>query len=180
MFTLLDARLARADGGMVLLHEAQGPFSVTVFFAPEGAQGGLTDLSALVQWRTNGQVVLDANVSLALDPLPGSTMTQSDPVCGLPSAGAGGAPLTVRATREQASNKLLYGAPLNLSAAGACLLHVTVSRGPDYARFDCLLPVAKESPKLARLWPYLAFPPIAVTVFALNQKLRRHSLEQTI
>jgi hypothetical protein len=185
MFTLLGTRPAKGDGGLVLLHEARGPFSVTVFVAPGSARGGLADLSVLVQWRTNGQVVLDADVSLALDPSRGSTMSQSDPVCGLPSTAAGfqfpngtQLPMTVRATRAQASNKLLYAAPLNLSAAGACRLHVIVSRGSDYARFDCLLPVVKESPKLAGLWPYLAFPPIVMTAFALNQKLRRHSLEQ--
>jgi len=185
MFTLVATRLVKADGGTVLLNEARGPFSVTVFVAPDAAPDGLTDVSVLVQWRTNGQVVLDAKVSLALDPPIGSTMSQSDPVCGLPSAAAGfqspdGTQLqmTVRATRAQASNKLLYAAPLDLCAAGDWRLHVNVSRGGDIARFDCRLPVLKESPKLAGLWVYLAFPPIAITAFALNQKLRRHALEQ--
>jgi hypothetical protein len=176
MFTLLGTRPAKGDGGIVLLHEDRGPFSVTVFVAPEEARAGLTDVSVLVQWRTNGQVVLDADVSLALDPPIGSTISQSDPVCGLPSAGAG--LRTVRATRAQASNKLLYAAPLNLSAGADWRLHVNVSLGGDIARFDCLLPALKESTKLAGLWLYLAFPPIAVTAFALNQKLRKHSLEQ--
>ena len=185
MFTLLGTRLAKGDGGIVLLHEAQGPFSVTIFVAPEVSRDGFADLSTLVQWRTNGQVVLDADVSLALDASLGSTMSQSDPVCGLRSAAGGfqwpdGTPLpiTMRATRARASNKLLYAAPLNLSAAGDFRLHVIVSRGSDYARFDCLLPVVKESAKLTGLWPYLAFPPIAITAFALNQRLRRNSLEQ--
>ncbi len=185
MFTLLGALLAKGDGGIVLLHEAQGPFSVTVFVTQEAARGGPADLSVLVQSRTNGQVVLDANVSVAFDPPLGSKLSQSDPVCSMPSAAAGfqfpdGTPIstTVRATRAQASNKLLYAAPLNFNASGDWLLRVNVSRGGESAGFDCVLPAVNESAKLAGLWPYVAFPPIAITAFALNQKLRRHSLEQ--
>jgi len=58
----------------VQLHEAQGPFSVTVFVSPEAVRGGLADVSVLVQWRKNGEVVLDADVSLALDPPNGLAM----------------------------------------------------------------------------------------------------------
>src|SRR5262249_44815805 len=148
---VLVAHLAKGDGGIVLFHEARDPFSVTIFVAPETARGGLADLSVLVQWRTNGQVVLDADVSLTLDPPTGSTMSQTDPVCSLPWAAAGvqfpdgiPLPMTVRATRAQAANKLLYAAPLKLNAAGDWRLHVIVSRGSDYARFDCLLPAVKE------------------------------------
>src|SRR5262245_60828970 len=119
IFTLLSNRLAKGDGGIVLLHEAQGPFSVTLFAAPETDRGGLVDVSVLVQWRTNGQVVLDADVNLAVDPPVGSTMSHSDPFCGLPSAVAGfqfldGRQPTMpgRATRAQASNKLLYATSL--------------------------------------------------------------------
>ena len=185
MFVVLGTGLAKADGGIVLLNEARGPFSVTVFVAPEAARRGITDVSILVQWRTNGQVVLDADVNLALDPPIGSTITQSDPVCSLP-LGPGSFPLpdatqfpvTVPATRAQASNKLLYAASLNLNAAGDWQLHVSVSRGLESARFECLLPALKESSKVAGLWPYLAFPPIAIAAFVLNQKLRRHTLEQ--
>jgi hypothetical protein len=77
----------------------------------------------------------------------------------------------VRATREQASNKLLYAALLKFNAAGDWRLHVTVSRGTGSANFDCVLPVA-SSAKLQGLWPYLAFPPIAIIAFAMNQWLR--------
>src|SRR5437867_13032740 len=39
LFTMLVPRLASGDGGVVQLHEAQGPFAVTVFVSPEGALG---------------------------------------------------------------------------------------------------------------------------------------------
>ena len=179
---MLTPRIARGDGGIVQLRQTRGPFSVTVLVSTETVSGGLTDVSVLVQSQKNGDVVLDAEVTLSLIPPEGVAMN-SDPFCG--SYGAAFQPanvtlhsLTVRATREQASNKLLYAALLKLDAAGNWPLQVNVSRGPDNARFDCLLPVSTISPRLSGVWPWLAFPPIAIAVFALNQKLRRNSLEK--
>jgi hypothetical protein len=179
---VLTPCIARADGGIIQLRQTRGPFSVTVFVSPEAVSGGLTDVSVLVQSQKNGDVVLDAEVTLSLIPPEGVAMN-SDPFCG--PYGAAFQPanvtphsLTVRATREQASNKLLYAALFNLDAPGNWPLQVIVSRGPDSARFDCLLPVATISPKLPGLWPWLAFPPLAIAAFALNQKLRRNSLEK--
>jgi hypothetical protein len=180
---MLAPRLARGDGGIVHLRETRGPFSVTVFVSPEAVSGGLTDVSVLVQSQKNGGVVLDAEVMLSVIPPEGVAMNESDPFCG--PYGAAFQPanvtphsLTVRATREQASNKLLYAAPIKLDAYGNWHLHVLVSRTSDNADFDCQLPVSAASAKLGGLWPYLALPPIAIAVFALNQKLRRNSLEK--
>jgi hypothetical protein len=138
----------------------------------------------LVQSQNNGDVVLDADVTLSLIPPEGVAVNESDPFCGpyggvaFQSANVTPHSLTVRATREQASNKLLYAALLKLDATGNWPLQIIVSRGPDSARFGCLLPMATKSPKLSGLWPWLAFPPLAIAAFALNQKLRRDSLEK--
>lgn len=179
---VLTPYVARGDGGIIQLRETSGPFSVTVFVSPEAVSGGLTDVSVLVQSQKNGDVVLDADVTLSLIPPEGVAMN-SDPFCGPYGAAFEAAnvtphPLTVRATREQASNKLLYAALVKSDAPGNWPLRIIVSRGSDSARFDCLLPIATISPKLSGLWPWLAFPPIAIAVFALNQKLRRGSLEK--
>jgi hypothetical protein len=181
----LAPHLARGDGGVVRLHEAKGPFSVTVFVPPEPAVGSLVDVSVLVQWRKTGEVILDADVSLAVEPPTGLALARSDPLCGLsPTAATVQSPdltqqkPTVPATRDQASNKLLYAAALNLNSAGDWRLHVYVLRGSDTARFDCLLPVTQASAKLPGLWPCLVFPPIVIAAFAMNQMLRRHSLER--
>jgi hypothetical protein len=181
-FTMLAPRLARGDGGIVQLRENKGPFSVTVFVAPEAALGEFADVSVLVQGRTNAEVILDADVSLTADPPGGVAINQSDTLCGAASDAAAFPDLTqhqvkAQATREQASNKLLYAAPLKLSATGNWRLHVLVSRGSDSESFDCLLPVTRSS-TLAGLWPYLAFPPLGITAFAINQRLRKHSLEK--
>lgn len=169
--------LAKGDGGIIRLREAKGPFSVTVFSPPEAAAGGVVDVSVLVQGRDTGKVLLDADVSFTLSPPDGKAKKQSDEICGSPTAAMNDG-ASVRATREQASNKLLYAAPMELKAPGNWNLHVLISRGPETARFDFLLPVVSRSGNLTDLWPYLALPPLAIAVFAANQWLRRQSLQQ--
>ena len=174
---------AKGDGGIIRLRETQGPFSVTVFSSPEAVPGGLADLSVLVQRSESGKVVLDADVRFTLSPPDGLAMKQADVLCSFPTAAM---PLrdginnvaSVRASREQASNKLLYASPVQLNAPGDWKLHVVVSRGTDTARFDCRLPVTLSSGKLTELWPYLSLPPLAVAAFAVNQWLRRQSLQK--
>jgi hypothetical protein len=182
LLALFVPRDAKGDGGVIRLRETQGPFSVTVFSSPDAAAGGLADVSVLVQGRETGNPLLDADVSLTLSPPDGMARKQSEEFCSLPTAAMSlpngiNNPASVRATREQASNKLLYAAQLELRAAGNWWLHVNVSHGSDNATFDCFLPVSATSVKLSGLWPYLAFPPIAIVAFAMNQRLRRHSLE---
>jgi len=175
---------ARADGGIIRLREAQGPFMVTVFSSPEVAAGGLADVSVLVQERETGKIMLDADVNLTLSPPDGQATKQSNGLCGLSTAAMrlpdGNNPASVRATREQASNKLLYAAPAELNAPGDWKLHVLVSHRADIARFDCLLPVTLRSGKLTGVWPYLLLPPLAVAVFAMNQWLRKQSLQKRL
>jgi len=178
LFTMLAPRLASGDGGVVQLYEAQGPFAVTVFVSQEMNLRGPTDVSVLVQWRKSGEVVLDADVSLAVDPPNGVSLARSESFCGpSPTAAAFQLPdmtqhqATVAATREQASNKLLYAAALNLQASGDWRLHIYIVRGSDSARFDCLLPVTRSS-GLPGVWPYFILPPIAIALFAMNQRLR--------
>jgi len=175
-------RLAKGDGGVIRLRETQGPFSVTVFTSPEAAAGGLADLSVLVQGSESGKVVLDADVTFTLS-APVGEMKQADVFCGVPTAAM---PLSdginnlasVRASREQASNKLLYAAPVQLNTPGDWKLHVVVSRGTDTARFDCFIPVTLRPQKLTDMWPYLSLPPLAIAAFSVNQWLRRQSLQK--
>jgi len=139
------------------------------------------DVSVLVQGRETGKVVLDADVTFTLSP-PVGEMKQADVFCSVPTAAV---PLpdginnlaSVRASREQASNKLLYAAPVQLNATGDWKLHLNVSRGNDAAGFDCLLPVDFSSSKLSGLLPYLLSPPLLLAIFALNQWLRRRSID---
>ncbi len=187
LLAVLVPCVASGDGGIIRLRQVRGAFSVTVFTSPEAARGGLADVSVLIQHRETGAVVLDAEVDLSLKPPKDPVIKQSDPLCGLPWMMAARHqpnvplhPMTVRATREQASNKLLYAAPVELDAAGDWQMQVLVSRGAETASFDCLLPVALASNDFKGLWPFLTVVPMVIVAFAINQWLRRHSLEKRI
>ena len=181
MFTPVTAL---GDGALVQLREGKGPFFVTIFVTPETLCGRRGDMSVLIQCQSNRKIILDADVTFALDPPVSLAKTSSDPFCGLSSAGAavqfldGRHVLSYPATRKQASNKLLFAAPVELNATGIWHLRVTVSRGPDRADFDCPISITSRLGSQPGLWLCLAFPPVAITAFALNQRLRRYSLEQ--
>ena len=186
LLAVFAPQFAKGDGGVVLLHKVKGPFSVTVFLAPEMTSDGFTDVSVLVQSRTNGDVVLDADVWLTIEPsqnLVARIGTES--LCGAPPASVMSPSAyqaqqegTLPATREQASNKLLYAAALTLNRTRDRRVHINVSREPDSGEFDCLIPAIQASAKTHDLWPYLLIPLIAIAAFASNQKLRRQSLEE--
>ena len=156
LLCVLAAELARADGGALRIEEESGPFRIAVFSAPEPLRVGVADLSVLVQRLEGGSPVLDAEVELRLEGPP------PEP------------PIELRATREQATNELLYAAAVTLPAAGTWRLRATVRQRGDVAEVAGELPVGPAPPRLWTLWPYLAFPPAAVACFALHQRLKRH------
>ena len=81
----------------------------------------------------------------------------------------GGPPIQVRATHDQAQNKLLYAASVHLDDPGEW--HFTVSvRAVTVAG---VLAVAPRQPKLAAYWSYLALPFLWMAIFAIHQWLRR-------
>jgi hypothetical protein len=155
LLCLLLAAVAYADGGTVRIDEDAGPFRVAVMSAPEPLSVGAADLSVLVQRRGDGSPLLDAEVDLRLDgPAPG-------------------APIEVRASREQATNQLLQAAAVMLPAAGTWRLRVSVRQGGDAVEVAGALPVAPAPPRLQGVWPYLALPPVVVACFALREWLAR-------
>src|SRR5580704_11488590 len=51
----LSSRDARADGGVIRLFEAKGPYIVTIFTASEPVQASPVDVSVMVQRRDSGE-----------------------------------------------------------------------------------------------------------------------------
>jgi len=135
-----------ADGGAIQSRQEAGPFVVTVFAAP-------AELSVLVQNRETLAPDLNATVSIRLD--------------------HGDSNVTLQATREQAHNKLLRAAAVNLDAPGEWRYTVTVSRSNSQASVTGTINVAPTEPKLASYSSYLAFPPVCVVLFAVHQRLKR-------
>jgi hypothetical protein len=158
---MLAPIVASADGGVMRVREASGPFLISIFTAPDPLRAGPLDLSVLVQDRSAGETILDATVDLTLWPLD----SDSPPLLG-------------RATHEQAANKLLQAAVVNVPAAGRWRVRVEVRRGPDEGTVATELRVAPPRPRLAAIWPYLLAPPFAIAVFALHQALRQSALQR--
>jgi len=156
MSMMLAPLAVQADGGAVCLHEASGPFLVTVFVSPYPLRAGPADISVLVQDRETSEVVLDPTIKLAIHPLS-----------------ANGSHLLTQARRELATNRLLQSARLDLPAPGLWVLNVSVSRGREEAVLSTTLQVAPETSRLAVVWPLLLFPPLAIGLFAIHQVLKR-------
>lgn len=144
---LLAAAPTWADGGLVRLSQAAGPYTITVFSAPTPLRAGPIDLSVLVQPRDGGAPILDAAVSVALH--------------------SGDARLAQAATRAAATNKLLYAAPLLLPAPGRW--EVAVSVNGEQVRFAMDAEPAASS--ALAFWAYLVLPFLLIGLFAVHQWL---------
>lgn len=142
---LITALCLCADGGPVLLHKRAGAFIVTVFGTP---RVGTSDLSVFVQNAPDRSTVLDADVDLRV------------------------ADVSIRATHESATNKLLYAAAVKLNHAGKERLEVTIRRAAatDVAEGDIM--IAAASSPIVAYWPYFALIPAVILLFALNQWLK--------
>jgi hypothetical protein len=169
----------RADGGVIRLREAQGPFVVTIFTASEPVMNDPLDVSVLVQTQDSSDAILDATVNLTCTAPRVAVVEPGDRLCGhSEGAGLNAGPephptsFAVRATRRQASNKLLYAAPVEFSTAGEWLLQASVKRGSDAVRVVCTIPVRPPPGRMTGLLPYLVLPPLVVALFAMNQRLR--------
>jgi hypothetical protein len=156
MSVVLAPLAAQADGGVVCLHEASGPFLITVFVSPYPLRAGPADISVLVQDRQTGEVVLDPAIELAIHPLSEN-----------------GSRLLTQARRELATNRLLQAARLDFQDPGWWALNVSVSRGSEEVALSTTLQVAPAPNRLAVIWPLLLFPPFAIGLFAIHRVLKR-------
>jgi hypothetical protein len=144
------SRAALADGGTVQLRQESGPFVITVFTAPAPLRAGPVDASVMIQTRDGLQPVLDAEVSFKFSGLE-----------------------TMRASHDQAQNKVLYAAPVTLPNRGKCNYTVEIQRGNTLASVSGMLEVGESPTPLASAWRYLTLPPILIALFALREWLVR-------
>ncbi len=147
---------AMADGGIVRAAGGEGPWRITIFSSPTPFRAGPIDLSVLVQDPTTDEAVLDAEVNLMLRPLDGQAST-----------------MLVEATREQATNKLLYAALLELPAPGGWQVDVAVQLGDDAGRLSTTVVADEAVPAVWSFWGWLSIPLVAILLFACNQWLVR-------
>jgi len=107
------------------------------------------DVSVMVQDRTSQRPVLDAAVSIRIG--------DSE----------------LRATHEQAQNKLLYAAALGPAESGKQALVVEVQRGTERGEVGGTIEIAPPAAMLAANWEFLALPGVLIALFAIRERLVR-------
>src|SRR5438876_5104214 len=108
---------AFGDGGTMRISEKKGGFQITVFTSPALFRAGPVDISVLVQDALTGEPVPQTRV----------TVRMSKP---------GQLALEYPATREAATNKLLYAAQFELPQPGLWHLEVQVEGVHGLATID--------------------------------------------
>ena len=151
----MGATAAYGDGGTMLLHQVAGPFTITLFAAPQPLQVGPADLSVMVQDRMSGQVLLDPVIDLSVAPEP-----------------AGASQETVRLARGQASNRLLQAATVYFAKPGKWRLVLSVYRGNDAAGLSTECTVEPDSSRARLVWFYVLLPAGIILLFVLHQGLK--------
>lgn len=150
---LLCAGTAAADAARVRVHQDSGPFTVTVFTAPEPLTAGPAEISVLVQERGSGAVLRDARVEIEL----------RGPAIGPPRIFAASA----------GSNRSFRVAVVELEPEGDWEIAVVVRRAGATGRVSASVPVGPPVSRLSWIWPFLAGPPIGVALYALGNAVRR-------
>lgn len=156
IFVLLGSFVqnARADGGVVLFRQNSAPFTITLFSTEMPLRPGLADFSVLLEQPDGRSPILDAQVLIELEHEAGTI-------------------IRTEATRSQARNKLLYCSLINLPKSGKWKVRLHVTRGESNAEVPGDLLVAVPQALLVSYWKLFALPPITITLFIINQWLRR-------
>jgi hypothetical protein len=170
---LMVANNAFGDGGAVQIHAVTGPLVVTLFTEPPIPRAGQVDFSVLVQDSKSGQPVLDATVILALTPVQVHQAGQPvwyPPSCAVdPPADLARVPLL----HSGASDRLLYGALVEIPAPGTWHALAKVKRGEEDVTIEGNLEVATPLPPIANYWPLFLLPVGAIGLYVLRTRIQR-------
>jgi hypothetical protein len=147
---------AWADGAHIALRATSGPYSITLFTAPDPLVSGPVDLSLLVEDASSGDPLADATATgtLTLPARPGPSFNL---------------------THAAASNKLLLAAEPVLTAPGIYTLVLHIARpGSPTASFSTVLPVAEDHRRRTTLLFALVLPLAVIALFLVNQQAKLH------
>jgi hypothetical protein len=148
----VPARQARGDGGIVRVSRRAGPYFVTVFTTPTPLRAGRADVSVMVQIGATGRVVTDHRTTVLLT-----------------KPGDSGPAKSYRATRAQATNKLLRAAIIEFPSPGTWTVEVAVqgTSGPSRVAFNA--DVLPAPPQWFELLPWIVWPLLPIGLFALRE-----------
>jgi hypothetical protein len=163
IFVLLGSfvQIARADGGVVLFQQTSAAFTITLFSTEMPLRPGVADLSVLLEQSDGSSPILDGRVFIELQHEAGTI-------------------IRAEATRSQARNKLLYCTLTNLPKSGQWKMRLHVTRGESRAEVFSDLLVAAPQPVLVSYWQLFALPPVTITLFLINQWLRRRRFNRVV
>jgi hypothetical protein len=152
-FVLCPLSFARADGGALRLRERVGSYQIAVFTSPTPFRAGPVDVSVFVQDAATGECVPQARVAVRL------------------TARGSGQVLEYPATAEAATNKLFHAAVFQLPEAGWWDVEVAVEGPHGPARVGLGVEAGEPPPRWRDLWPWLAWPALALALFVIHQRL---------
>jgi len=153
IWLFLLTQVAQADGGVVMCQRTSAPFNITLFSSEMPLRPGPADLSVLLEQPDRHTPILDALVVMELQHESGMF-------------------IQAQATRSLARNKLLYCSLINLPTPGHWKIRLHIKRGNTTAELLSDLIVAAPKPVLLSHWELIAFPPIMIILFVINQRLR--------
>jgi hypothetical protein len=147
---------ALADGGQIRSMESHGELQLTVFTSPTPLRAGPIDVSVLLQNAHTGQTIPDADVTVEL-----TRPSKSHP------------PIRTHATTDDATNKLLRAALIDLPAPGQWSIRVECTTpqipAPIVANLD--VDAAPPLPPWLTVWPWFTWPAAVVALFAVHRTL---------
>jgi hypothetical protein len=149
-----------ADGGKIQFQRKAGAFNVTLFSTPSPVRVGRADFSVMVQNAADQSSILDADVRIHLVRHDSRSISE----------------VSAPARHEQATNKLLYAAQMDLNTAAKYRVEISVQNSRDSALVTGDIDVLPPEPPLLAHWPYFAALPLVALLFAINQRLKRRRL----
>jgi hypothetical protein len=147
---------ANADGGRLVHVERVDGFTISIFVAPDPSRVGPIDVSVLLQHDGDDAVVDDAQVAISMQQAGNATASVSGP-----------------ATREQATNKLLRSAWLDIPALGEWngIVHCTFDTRSATIPFT--IEVSEALPAWTAIAPWFLWPVALIALFGVHRLLQR-------
>jgi len=154
---LMLLSLLPADSGLVRVHEPIGRWQITVLTDPTPLRAGPIDIAFLIQTADDARAILDATIELRLLHVESGLTLSTD------------------ATRAASDNRLLYAAKFTLPESGTWHVESSVTAEGDTARCDWSFEAGNPLTPWSQAWPWILPAPIAVLLYAANQRLRHAS-----
>jgi hypothetical protein len=148
--------LANADGGTLRFSREVDGYRITLFTAPTSLRAGPIDFSVMVQRADSDEPLLDLPVIVHVHPE------------GEPERIKGG-----RATTAAATNKLFHAVQIDLAEPGQWHVEVLIHAPERSLRLEADLEVGPPPPSWIVLGPWIAWPAIAILLFACHLHLVR-------